>query len=444
MRLFVLSTLWVVFALTASTVTAEPDQAALANTLRADIDGLYADVESLYVDLHRNPELSLLEEKTALKLAERMRKLGYEVTTKVGGTGVVAILKNGPGPTLLVRTDMDALPVFEKTGLPYASTVTMKDAVTGETVPVMHACGHDVHMAAWIGTATILARRRDLWHGTLEFIGQPAEERVRGAKAMLADGLFTRFPKPDMALGIHDHDTTPSGTVGVVPGYIMANADSVDLTFYGTGGHGAYPDTTVDPIVIASRFVVAMQTIISREKDPFEPAVITVGSFHGGAKHNIIPDVVKLQLTVRSYKPEVRERLLAAIERIAKAEAMAALAPKEPDMKVIESTRATYNDPALTERVARAMRAAIGDGNLTQPPMEMGSEDFSEFYGAGVPSVFLWIGAVEPKKFAAAKAGGPALPSTHSPYFAPDLVPTLRTAILAETVAALAMINPER
>jgi amidohydrolase len=329
-------------------------------TLRADIDAMYADIERLYVDLHQNPELSLLEEKTAAKLADRMKKLGYQVTTKVGGTGVVAVLKNGAGPTLLIRTDMDALPVLEQTGLPYASKVMQKDAVTGEVVPVMHACGHDVHMAAWIGTATILAKRRDLWKGTVLFVGQPAEERVRGAKAMLKDGLYEKFGKPDMALAFHDHDTTPAGTAGTISGYLAAAADSVDLTFHGTGGHGAYPQDAVDPILIASRFVVAVQEIVSREINPFDQAVITVGSFHGGLKHNIISDVVKLQITVRSYKPEVREKLLAGIERIAKAEALAGRSPKEPEMKIIESTPALYNDPALTEKVMTALGAAIG------------------------------------------------------------------------------------
>jgi hippurate hydrolase len=313
--------------------------------------------------------------------------------------------------------------------------------VTGEVVPVMHACGHDVHMASWIGTATILAKRKDLWKGTVVFIGQPAEERVRGAKAMLADGLYTRFPKPDFALGIHDHDSTPAGTVGVIPGFIMANSDSVDLTIYGTGGHGAYPQETIDPVVIAARTVVALQTIVSRENDPFDPAVITVGSFHAGTKHNIIPDVAKLQLTVRSYKPEVRERLIAGIERIAKAEAMAAKAPKEPEVQVVESTKATYNDPALTERVGKAIGAAIGEENVTKPPAEMGAEDFSEYVAAGVRGVYLWVGAVEPSKYQAWKKGGPALPSTHSPLFAPDRVPTLKTGILAETVAALELLK---
>jgi amidohydrolase len=259
---------------------------------------------------------------------------------------------------------------------------------------------------------------------------------------MLADGLYSRFPKPDAALALHDHDTTPSGTVGAVPGYIMANVDSVDLTFFGVGGHGAYPQTTVDPIMMAARFVVTVQTLISRENDPFDPAVITVGSFQAGLKHNIISDVAKLQLTVRSYKPEVRERLLAGIERIAKAEALAANAPRPPEMKVIESARSTYNDPALTLRVGRVIAAAIGEDHMTSPPMEMGSEDFSEYVAAGVPGVYLWIGAVEPGKFAASKVkGGPALPSAHSPRFAPDVVPTLKTSILAMTLGSFELLG---
>ena len=421
---------------------AAAETALPVSTLRADIDAMYADIESLYIDLHRNPELSLLEEKTAAKLAERMRKLGYQVTTRVGGTGVVAMLKNGAGPTLLVRTDMDALPVLEQTGLPYASKVTQKDAVTGEVVPVMHACGHDVHMASWIGTATILAKRKDLWHGTLMFVAQPAEERVRGARAMLEDGLYARFGKPDAALGIHDHDLTPAGTAGTIPGYIYAAADSVDLTFHGVGGHGAYPQDAVDPVLIAARFVVTVQGVVAREISPFDQAVITVGSFHGGTKHNIISDLVRLQLTVRSYRPEVREKLLSAIARIAKAEAAAAGAPREPEMKIVESTAATYNDPALTEQVLAALAAALGAENVSHPPAEMGSEDFSEFVNAGVPGVYLNVGAVEPAKFAAWKQGKARLHSTHSPFFAPDVLPTLKTAILAETVAALTLLKP--
>ncbi len=425
-------------ALITGDALAAPD--AVVTRLRADVDSVYPQVESLYIDLHKNPELSLHEEKTSAKLAERMRKLGYDVTTNVGGFGIVAILKNGPGPTLMIRTDMDALPVLEQTGLPYASKVTTHDDA-GIEVPVMHACGHDVHMATWIGTATILAKSKDLWKGTLMFIGQPAEERIVGAKMMLEAGLFQKFPKPDVALAIHDHDKTPAGTVGVVPGYLMANSDAIDMIIYGRGGHGAYPQSTVDPIVIAARTVVALQTIVARENNPLDPAVITVGSIHGGTKSNIIPNEVKLQLTVRSYKPEVREHLIAAIERIAKAESAAALAPKEPLVKVVESTKATYNDPALTERVGKVLRAALGDDNVLQPAPEMGAEDFSEFVGAGVPGVYLWVGAVAPAKIEAAKAGGPPLPTTHSSLFAPDREPTLRTAVLAETLAALELIG---
>src|SRR5882672_1002243 len=413
---------------------------AVVTRVRKDVDSLYPQVESLYIDLHQNPELSLHEEKTSAKLAERMRKLGYDVTTNVGGFGVVAILKNGPGPTLMIRTDMDALPVLEQTGLPYPSKVTTHDDA-GIEVPVMHACGHDVHMASWIGTATILAKSKDLWKGTLMFIGQPPGERIMGAKMMLDAGLFQKFPKPDVALAIHDHDKSPSGTVGVVPGYLMANSDAIDITIYGRGGHGAYPQSTVDPIVIAARTVVTLQTVVARENNPLDPAVITVGSIHGGTKSNIIPDEVKLQLTVRSYKPEVRDRLIAAIERIAKAESAAAMAPKEPLVKVVESTKATYNDPALAERVGKVLRDALGADYVLQPPPEMGAEDFSEFVGAGVPSVYLWVGAVAPAKIAAAKAGGPPLPTTHSSLFAPDREPTLRTAVLAETLAALELIR---
>ncbi len=315
--------------------------------------------------------------------------------------------------------------------------------MTGDLVPVMHACGHDVHMATWIATATILAKRRDLWHGTLMFVGQPAEERIRGAKAMLADGLYTRFGKPDAALGLHDHATTPAGSAGAIPGFIAASSDSVDLTFFGVGGHGAYPQNAIDPIVIAARFVVAVQSVVSREISPFDQAVITVGSIHGGLKHNIIPDSVKLQITVRAYKTEVREKLLAAIERMARAEAMAGRSPKEPEMKVIESTGATYNDPALTERVMGALSAVLGAENITHPPPEMGAEDFSEFVNAGVPGVYLNVGAVAPAKYAAWKENTVTLPSLHSPLFAPDVMPTLKTAILAETVAALTLITPK-
>lgn len=406
------------------------------------LDALYPSLDALYIDLHRNPELSLHEEKTAAKLAVRLRALGFEVTEHVGGNGIVGVLRNGQGPTVLVRTDMDALPVKETTGLPYASTVTVKDA-SGADVPVMHACGHDIHMTSWVGAATLLANAKDAWRGTLLFVGQPAEETVQGAAAMLKDGFLTRFPKPKFAIAIHDSANHPSGQVGIVPGFIYANIDNLDLTIYGRGGHGARPQLTVDPIVIAARTVVALQTIIAREVNPLDPAVITVGSFHGGTKHNIIPDEVKLQLTVRSYKEEVQKQLVSAIGRIAKAEAAAAGAPKEPTLTLApgQSTAAVYNDPQLTDRLAAALRRALGDTNVVEGQRGMTSEDFGLFgRSAGVPSFILWVGAAEPGAFAKAKAEGTNVPGVHSALFAPDRVPTIRTGTTALTVAALELL----
>lgn len=404
------------------------------------LDGLYPEMEKLYVDLHRTPELSLHEEKTAAKLAERLRALGFEVTTGVGKTGLVGVLKNGKGPTVMLRTDLDGLPVEEKTGLSYASKVTTTDD-TGATVSVMHACGHDVHMTSWIGAATLLSRSKDRWRGTLVMVGQPAEEKGGGARLMLADGLYTRFPKPDFALAIHDDAAMPAGKVGWVAGYALANVDSVDVTIFGKGGHGAYPHTTVDPIVIAARTVVALQTIVGRENNPLDPAVVTVGSIHGGTKHNIIPDEVKLQLTVRSYKDDVRKRLLAAIERIAKAEAAAAGSPKAPEVKVSEGTPATFNEPAVTKRVADAVGRALGAARVEEHAPVMGGEDFSEYGRAGVPATLLWVGAVSPKKYEAAKAAGTTLPSLHSSEFAPDPEPTLKTGIATLTLGALELLG---
>jgi amidohydrolase len=431
----------VLFAVTATLWSAAARAADPApSPVLAPLDAIYPELDKLYVDLHQTPELSFHEEKTAAKMADRLRALGFEVTTGVGKTGVVGILRNGKGPTVMLRTDLDALPVEEKTGLPYASKVTATDDA-GETVRVMHACGHDVHMTSWIGAATLLSRAKDRWRGTLMMVGQPAEEKGGGAAKMLADGLFTKFPKPDFAFAIHDSAQAPSGKVEFVPGYALANVDSVDVTIYGKGGHGAYPHTTVDPIVIAARTVVALQTIVGRENNPLDPAVVTVGSIHGGTKHNIIPDEVKLQLTVRSYKDDVRKRLLASIERIAKAEAAAAGAPKPPEVKITDGTPATYNDPAVTKRVADAIARGLGAGNVSEAQPVMGGEDFSEYGRAGVPATMLWVGAVEPKKYAAAKAGGPPLPSLHSSEFAPDREATLRTGVKTVTLAALELLG---
>ena len=425
-----------VLALSSAAAFAEPP----SSPMLAGLDALYPEMEKLYVDLHKSPELSLHEEKTASKLAERLRALGYEVTTGVGGTGVVGVLKNGKGPTVMLRTDLDGLPVEERTGLPYASKATTTDD-SGATVSVMHACGHDIHMTSWIGAATLLSRSKDRWRGTLVMVGQPAEEKGGGARLMLADGLYTRFPKPDFALAIHDDANLPAGKVGFVSGYALANVDSVDVTIFGKGGHGAYPHTTVDPVVIAARTVVALQTIVGRENNPLDPAVVTVGSIHGGTKHNIIPDEVKLQLTVRSYKDDVRKNLLAAIERIAKAEAAAAGATKPPEVKILsDGTPATFNDPAVTKRVADAVARGLGASRVEDHPPVMGGEDFSEYGRAGVPATILWVGAVPVKKFEAAKAAGTPLPSLHSSEFAPDPEPTIKTGISVMTLGALELL----
>ncbi|HZJ66087.1 MAG TPA: amidohydrolase, partial [Kofleriaceae bacterium] len=316
----------------------------------AGLDEIYPKLDALYIDLHKNPELSMKEEKTAARLATELKALGYQVTTGVGGTGVVGVLKNGAGPTVLLRTELDGLPIEEKTGLPYASTAKAVDR-NGQTQPAMHACGHDIHMAGWTGAAALLARHKDLWHGTIVMIGQPGEEIVQGARAMIADGLFKRFPKPDFAIAIHDSSDEPAGKVVIVPGFGMASVDSVDVVIFGRGGHGARPHKTVDPVVVAARTVLSLQTLVSREKDPLEPAVVTVGSIHGGTKHNIIPNEVKLQLTVRSTKDSVRKHLLEGIERIANAAAEASKAPK-PVVTVDpgEFTPALHNDSKLTRK----------------------------------------------------------------------------------------------
>ncbi|HYG98470.1 MAG TPA: amidohydrolase [Terriglobales bacterium] len=400
------------------------------------------EIEQLYLDLHQNPELSLQESNTSAKLADRMRKLGYEVTAGFGGTGVVAVLRNGQGPTVLFRTDMDALPVAEETGLPYASRVRVKNA-SGAEIPVMHACGHDIHMSAWIGTATLMAQAKDRWRGTLVMVAQPAEEIVKGARAMLDAGLYTKFPKPDFALAIHDAADLPVGTIGFTSGPALAGADTVDITIFGRGGHGAMPHTTVDPIVIAARTVLAIQTIVSREKDPREPGVITIGRITGGTKHNIVPDEVHLALSVRSFKPEVRKQLLTAIERVTRAEAEAGGSPKPPVFHYPETTTPTYNDPKLTARVVGALRSTLGEDRVLEKPPLMVSEDFAAYSRGGVPIFLFHVGAVEPSKYQQAMSTGANLPSLHSSTFAPEYKGTLRTAITAEFSALMELLQPK-
>ena len=429
-----------VFLLLAAAALGVRPAAAAPAIPEAKLEALYAEVEPVYIDIHEHPELSLHETRTAGILAARLRKLGFEVTEHVGGTGVVGVLRNGPGKTVMLRTELDGLPVEEKTGLPYASHARTKDDA-GNDVPVMHACGHDVHMASWLGAATWLSREKGSWSGTLVMVAQPAEERGLGAKAMLDDGLFTRFPKPDFAIALHDIPTLPSGSVGYTSGPVWSSADSVDLTIYGKGAHGAHPEASVDPIVIAARTILTLQTLVSRENNPLDPAIVTVGSIHGGTKHNIIPDEVKLQLTVRAFREEVRQRLLAGIARIAKAEAEAAGAPKPPEMKIVDvSSSVTINDPSLTERVAAALRRELGEEHVSAIPPDMASEDFSEFGLAGVPSVDYRLGATEPAKWEAARRAKTPLPSLHSSLFAPDRRPTIMTGIRSEVAVLLDLL----
>ena len=416
--------------------------AQTSSSVAGEVRAVYPRSEALYLDLHQHPELSKHEVETAAKLANEIRQLGYEVTTGVGGTGVVGILKNGTGPTVMLRTELDALPVTENTGLPFASTVRTKDD-SGMEVGVAHACGHDIHMAAWMGTARIMAGDRTKWRGTLVLIGQPAEELVSGARAMIADGLLTRFPRPDFALAVHDDARLPAGIVGYHAGPILTNADALTITIFGRGGHGARPEATVDPIVIAARTVVALQTIVSRETSPFDPAVITVGSIHGGTKNNIIPDEVRLQLTVRSFTDPVRQHLLSAISRIVKAEAEAAGAPREPLIERGPPTQALVNDTALTRRVSAVLIREFGARAKDTPP-EMASEDFAEFQLAGIPTLMLRVGAVEQAKYDAAMRLGTALPSLHSSQFAPDREPTIKTAMLAEVLALRELMPAEQ
>jgi amidohydrolase len=419
---------------------AQTKSAAWTSPSTEQVNAIYPELESLYFDLHRSPELAMHEQQTAAKLAGRMKALGYEVTSGVGGTGIVAMLRNGNGPTVLLRTDMDALPIEEKTGLPHSSHVVVKTD-SGTSIPVMHACGHDIHMSSWIGTAKLMATNRDRWHGSLIFIGQPAEETGQGAPAMIQDGLFTRFPKPDFALAIHDSAIQPVGQLGFTSGFALAAADSVDITIFGRGGHGGRPQNTIDPVVIAARTVLALQTIVSRENNPFDPVVITVGTIHGGVKNSIIPDEVKLQLTVRSYKPEVRKRVLASIERVAKGEAMAGGAPQEPLVKVTPAANAMYNDPVLTKRLVATLRGVLGQANVVEVEPTMVFEDFAEFALAGIPSADFWVGAVEPAKFTAAQQSGTPLPQLHSGTWAPDYAPTIKMAITVETTELLELLG---
>lgn len=412
--------------------------------LREAIRKDYPYLQSLYTYLHTHPEISFQEKNTARRMAAELRKAGFTVTEKVGGYGVVGVMENGAGPTLLLRTDMDALPVAEQTGLPYASTVHSVDE-TGQKVPVMHACGHDIHMTVFTGTARRLQALRDRWRGTLVMIAQPAEERGAGARAMIADGLFTRFPRPDYNLGLHVHSGLAAGDIAFVPGFAMANVDSVDITVFGIGGHGAYPQATKDPIVLSALIITALQTLVSREIPPVEAGVVTVGSIHGGTKHNIIPDRVDMQLTVRSYTDAVRDKLLSGIRRIATAQARSMGLP-EDRLPVVtlkdEHTPALYNDPQLTQRMAQVLRREFGDSHVIRTTPVMGGEDFAE-YGRvqpKIPGVFLWLGSIDAEKIRVAREQNSPLPSLHSPFYAPVPEPTIITGVEALTSETLSLL----
>ncbi|MBL4616564.1 MAG: amidohydrolase [Robiginitomaculum sp.] len=404
-------------------------------------------LEKLYLHLHQNPELSLQEFETSKRMAAELTQAGYDVTTDIGGTGLVAVMKNGDGPTLMLRADMDALPLEEKTGLSYASKAKGVNQ-RGQDVSVMHACGHDIHMTSLIGTARNLAKLKDQWSGTLILIGQPAEEVGKGAKAMLNNGLYKRFGTPDFNIALHVSATLPAGTVGYSSGFALANVDSVDIKVRGIGGHGAYPHTTKDPIVLAAYIVTALQTLVSREISPLDPAVVTVGSIHGGSKHNIISDGVHLQLTVRSYSDETRAKLLDGIKRIAENQGRVFGLPEDllPIFELKdEYTPATYNNPELSTRVAAAISKKLGAENVKIIDPVMGGEDFGRFgrTDAKVPGVIYWLGTVEPKKHAKMIAEGTGFPSLHSPFFAPDRIKTIETGVASMSAIALDLLAKE-
>jgi hippurate hydrolase len=407
--------------------------------VRAETPGEWIDSRldgyvELYKHFHLHPELSYYEKETSLRLTSELQAAGCDVTTEVGGHGVVGLLKNGPGPTVMWRCDLDALPIRENTGLDYASTVKATDE-SGAEVSVMHACGHDIHITNLIATALYMSTHREQWSGTLMFVGQPAEERGGGAKLMLEAGLFRVFPKPDFALATHVDATLPAGFVGYRGGYALASVDSCDITVKGRGGHGSFPQGCIDPIVQAAELVLSLQTIVSREISPLEPAVVTVGSIHGGTKHNIIPDTCHLQLTIRSYDPKIREQIKASIERKAKGVALAHKAP-EPVIEFTEGTPAVFNDEALVTRITPAFSAALGADKVVASDRSMGGEDFSRYGLAGVPILMFRLGSVAPERMEEFARRGMIPPSLHSAEYFPEPRLTLKTG-LAATVAAL-------
>ncbi|SFE88091.1 M20 metallopeptidase family protein [Thermoflexibacter ruber] len=404
----------------------------------------YPRLDELYKYLHANPELSNMEKNTSARVAKELREAGFEVTENVGGYGVVGVLKNGEGKTILVRADMDGLPIKEETGLPYASKITTKDD-KGTDQPAMHACGHDIHISVLIGTARAMSQLKNQWKGTIVFIGQPAEEKVQGAYAMLKDGLYTRFPRPDYILGLHASASLPAGKVGYCPEYALANVNSVNITVYGEGGHGAYPHTTKDPIVLSAYLITQIQTIVSRQTSPLEPCVVTVGSIHGGSKHNIIPNEVKLQLTLRSYSEKVRQNTIESIKQICKGLAIAAGLPesKFPKVEIENETGfALYNNPELTEKVVKSLKSAIGENNVEKVPPVMAAEDFGELgkVEPPIPVCLYWLGTVAQEKYNESQATGLQLPPLHSSLYAPLPEPSIKTGVKTMTKAVIDLL----
>ncbi len=424
-------------------------QNSLDTQVQNFVNQQYATLDTLYKYLHQHPELSSQEEQTARLIADELSSLGFEVQEKLGMHNLAGVLRNGEGPTLLIRTDMDALPLEEKTGVPYASTATGTNAA-GETVGVMHACGHDIHMTVFLGTARTMVEMKDQWSGTLVMVAQSAEESGFGADALFKANLYDKVPVPDYAIALHDNASLPAGTVGYRAGAFMASVDMVDITVYGEGGHGAAPHTTKDPIVLAAQMINSFQTIVSRELNPIDPAVVTVGSIHGGTIYNIIPDEVKLQLTLRSYSPEVRNQILEAIERITRSHAQLARLPEEKYPKISirdPQTPATINDTELTNRLVTVFKETLGEDKVVETPPNMVGEDFSRFANRHsgmqdekVPICMFWLGAVDPQKVKEAEETGTKLPSLHSPFYAPLPEPTIKTGVRAMSAAALELL----
>ncbi len=437
----------------ASTLIGSPALAGKEVSPSSLTDQQLSSLVQYYKGLHADPELSHLEVHTSADLAKELRADGFEVTEHVGqyseaglqSYGVVGVLRNGPGPTLLIRADMDALPIEEQTGLPYASHKHMVSRA-GTEVPVMHACGHDIHVTSMVGVARVLSALRDRWHGTLMLVGQPAEETIDGADALVRGALYERFPKPDYALALHSTSTIPAGTVGIVSGYALATSTSMDVVVRGVGGHGSRPEDARDPVVLAANIVMQLQTVVSREISPFDPSVLTVGSIHGGTKRNIIPDEVKLELTLRTYTESTRQHMIQAVARIARAAALGADMPEDrlPLVRVIETEQAPalYNDPNLVARIRPTLEAALGEAGVRDYPRIMGSEDFGNLGLAGtIPVTLFWLGVSDPALAAEAARTHEPLPNIHSPLYAPVPAPTLRTGVIAMSAAALELLG---